>query len=203
LRVFAIDGESAEVVRRIFAEYLEGNGDRAIAKGLNQDGVPCPSARWPDQNTHRLADGWQGSTVRSIVENPRYTGYAIFGRWAKHETLLNPDDVSAGHVVRFRRAAPEGIVRSRRQAHPEIVPVEAFTQAQLMRRSRAAGGMRGIAKLDRERTAGKHTYLLKGVRCEICQRKMQGAVIRKGIYYRCIARTLAPGSRCSLIIRRR
>jgi hypothetical protein len=32
------------------------------------------------------------------------------------------------------------------------------------------------------------------LRCEICQRKMQGAVIRKGIYYRCIARTLAPGS---------
>jgi hypothetical protein len=76
--------------------------------------------------------------------------------WAKHETLLNPDDVSAGHVVRFRRAAPEGIVRSRRQAHPEIVPVGVFTQAQLMRRSRAAGGMRGIGKLDRERTAGKY-----------------------------------------------
>ena len=73
-----------------------------------------------------------------------------------HETLLNPDDVSAGHVVRSRRAAPEGIVRSRRQAHPEIVSVEAFTQAQLMRRSRAAGGMRGIGKLDRERTAGKY-----------------------------------------------
>uniref|UniRef100_UPI001C5556B3 zinc ribbon domain-containing protein n=1 Tax=Amycolatopsis anabasis TaxID=1840409 RepID=UPI001C5556B3 len=72
---------------------------------------------------------------------------------------------------------------------------EVFTQAQLMRRSRAAGGMRGIAKLDRERVASKHTYLLKGlVRCEICERRMQGAAIRKGIYYRCIARTLAPGS---------
>src|SRR3979490_3333621 len=62
LRVLAVEDEAAEVVRRIFAEYLEGNGDRAIAKGLNQDGVPCPSARRPDQNTHRLADGWQGST---------------------------------------------------------------------------------------------------------------------------------------------
>jgi hypothetical protein len=58
LRVLAIDDELAEVVRRIFAEYLEGNGDRVIAKGLNQDGVPCPSARCPDQNMHRLADGW-------------------------------------------------------------------------------------------------------------------------------------------------
>ncbi|MEU5844897.1 recombinase family protein [Saccharopolyspora shandongensis] len=50
---------------------------------LNRDGVPCPSARRPDQNRHRLADGWQGSTVRSILENPRYTGYAFFWRWAR------------------------------------------------------------------------------------------------------------------------
>ena len=51
--------------------------------GLNRDRIPCPSARRPDQNRHRLGDGWQGSTVRSILENPRYTGYAIFGRWTK------------------------------------------------------------------------------------------------------------------------
>ncbi|MFI6025087.1 recombinase family protein [Amycolatopsis magusensis] len=194
LRVLQED-ESADVVRRIFAEYLEGNGDRAIAKGLNQDGVPCPSQRRPEQNRHRLADGWQGSTVRAILENPRYTGYAVFGRWTKHETLLNPDDVGAGHVVRFRRAQLDRVVRSRRPAHPPIVSVEDFTQAQLMRRSRAAGGMRGIAKLERERSASKHTYLLKGLmRCGICGRRMQAAAIRKGVYYRCIARTLAPGS---------
>lgn len=128
LRVLAIDDTSAEVVQRIFAEYLEGNGDRSIANGLNRDGIPCPSSRRPDQNRHRLADGWQGSTVRAILENPRYTGYAFFGRWTKHETLLNPDDVAAGHVVRFRRSNPARIVRSRQPAHPAIVSVEAFTQ---------------------------------------------------------------------------
>jgi hypothetical protein len=45
------------------------------------------------------------------LENPRYTGYAFFGRWTKHETLLDPDDVAAGHVVRFRRADKETVVR--------------------------------------------------------------------------------------------
>jgi hypothetical protein len=30
------------------------------------------------------------------LENPQYTGYAIFGRRTKYETLLNPDDVGAG-----------------------------------------------------------------------------------------------------------
>lgn len=65
--------------------YVSGDprvqpGDRAIANGLNQDDIPCPSARRPDQNRHRLADGWQASAVRAILENPRYTGYAFFGR---------------------------------------------------------------------------------------------------------------------------
>jgi DNA invertase Pin-like site-specific DNA recombinase len=44
LRVLAIDDESASVVQRIFAEYLSGMGDRAIANGLNRDRVLCPSA---------------------------------------------------------------------------------------------------------------------------------------------------------------
>jgi hypothetical protein len=110
LRVLAIDDESAEVVRRIFAEYLEGNGDRAIVKGLNQDGVPCPSARRPDQNTHRLADGWQGSTVRSIVENPRYTGYAIFGRVGEARDAAEPGRRECGAC----RSVPPGRARGDR-----------------------------------------------------------------------------------------
>jgi DNA invertase Pin-like site-specific DNA recombinase len=196
LRILAIDDTAVDIVRRIFALYLEGNGDRAIAAVLNREAIPCPSAARPEQNRHRLGDGWQGSTVRAILENPRYTGYAVFGRWSKVEMLLDPDDVAAGHVTRFRRSSPDRIVRSRTQAHPEIVTVEEFTQAQLIRRSRAAGGMRGIAKLERTRTKGTRPYLLRGLmRCAICTRRMHGAVIRKHeVYYRCLARTLTPGS---------
>ena len=42
LRVLAVDELSAEIVQRIFAEYLDGRGDRAIANGLNRDDIPCP-----------------------------------------------------------------------------------------------------------------------------------------------------------------
>jgi DNA invertase Pin-like site-specific DNA recombinase len=195
LRILAIDEVAAEVVCRIFAEYLDGKGDRAIANGLNRNGLPCPSACRPEQNRHRLADGWQGSTVRAILENPRYTGYAFFGRWAKHETLLDPDDVAAGHVIRFRRASSERVVRSRQPAHPAIVSVETFTQAQLLRRSKAAGGLTTARKTDRGGRVTARDYVLRGLlRCEVCHRKMQGATIRHGTYYRCTARTLAPGA---------
>lgn len=195
LRVLAIEEETAAVVRRIFTEYLNGNGDRAIANGLNRDGIPCPSARRPEQNRHRLADGWQGSTIRSILENPRYTGYAFFGRWARQEMLLDPDDVAAGHVTRFRRASADRVVRSRKPAHPEIISVEDFTAVQLSRRSRAAGGLEARRKLERGPKATKWTYAFRGrVRCDHCKRKMEGTPRDTRIYYRCAARTLVPGS---------
>ncbi len=195
LRLLALDESAADVVRRIFAEYLAGNGDRAIANGLNRDGIPCPSARRPDQVRHRLADGWQGSTVRSILENPRYTGFAFFGRWARQEMLLDPDDVAAGNVVRFRRAKPDRVVRSRKPAHPEIVSVEDFTQTQLIRRAKAAGGLRTARKTERAGRKVKHAYLFRGlIRCAACGRKMEGSPRKHGMYYRCPARTLTPGS---------
>jgi DNA invertase Pin-like site-specific DNA recombinase len=195
LRVLAVDEPAAEVVRRIFAEYLDGLGDRAIANGLNRDGVPCPSARRPDQNRHRLGDGWQGGTVRSILDNPRYTGYAIFGRWTKQETLLDPDDVAAGHVVRFRRSTPDRIVRSRKPAHPAIVDVATFTEAQLLRRSRGAGGLAASRKLERGPKATKRAYPLRGhVRCGICERRMEATPRRERTYYRCAARNIVPSS---------
>ncbi len=195
LRVLAIDPDTVDVVRRIFAVYLDGKGDRAIANGLNRDGIPCPSAQRPEQNRHRLADGWQGSTVRSILDNPRYTGYAFFGRWTKQETLLDPDDVAAGHVVKFRRSAPDRVVRSRRPAHPEIIDVETFTQAQLRRRAKSAGGLATARKSERSGRPTKRTYLFRGlIRCAVCTRKMEGSPRAHGMYYRCPARTLAPGS---------
>ncbi|HEX5407988.1 MAG TPA: recombinase family protein [Pseudonocardiaceae bacterium] len=195
LRVLMIDEAAAEVVRRIFTEYLAGFGDRAIANGLNRDGIPCPSAHNPEQNRNRQADGWQGSAVRSILENPKYTGYAVFGRWTKHEVLLDPDDVAAGHVVRFKRASPDRVVRSRKPAHPEIVPVEVFTEAQLMRRSRAAGGLAKRAKLERGPKNTKRPYVFRGrVRCGLCERRMGGTPRKERTYYRCDARTLVPGS---------
>jgi hypothetical protein len=46
---------------------------------MSQLGAMSESER---QHVHRLADGWQGSTIRSVLENPRYT---VFGRWTKHD----------------------------------------------------------------------------------------------------------------------
>ncbi|MEV5839142.1 recombinase family protein [Nocardia sp. NPDC052112] len=90
LRILSLDVSTAPVVQRIFRDYIAGRGDRAIAIALNRDGVPCPSAHRPEQNRHRAQDGWQAPTIAAILQNPRYTGYAVFGRWTKHENSSIP-----------------------------------------------------------------------------------------------------------------
>ncbi|MEV6360479.1 recombinase family protein [Nocardia asteroides] len=196
LRILSIDAATAPVVQRIFRAYLDGRGHRAIATELNRENIPCPSAHRPEQNRHRNRDGWQASAVAAILQNPRYTGYAFFGRWTKHEQLLDPDDVAAGHIVKFKRSPAQRIVRSRRPAHPAIISVETFTQATLLRKQRAQ--MSNRARSQRERTTtirSGNLYLFRGrIHCDICGRKMQGEILRDAVYYRCRARTLAPGS---------
>jgi hypothetical protein len=133
--------------------------------------------------------------VRAILDNPRYTGYAFFGRWTKHEELLDPDDVAAGHVTRFRRAEPGKIVRSRRPAHTAIVSVETFTEARMVRRTRAAGGLAARRKLERGPKRTSRPYALRGrVRCGFCSRRMEGTPRDDRVYYRCAARSIVPGA---------
>ncbi|MEV0768710.1 recombinase family protein [Nocardia salmonicida] len=196
LRILSLDAAAAPVVQRIFRAYIEGRGDKAIAMELNREDIPCPSAHRPEQNRHRSGDGWQASTIAAILQNPRYTGYAFFGRWTKHEQLLDPDDVAAGHVVRFKRSPAQRIVRSRRPAHPAIVSVETFTEATLKRRERAGMSNQTRSRLERSRSTQKSApYLFRSrVRCDLCSRKMQGEFVRGAVYYRCRAATLAPGS---------
>ncbi|WP_197287946.1 zinc ribbon domain-containing protein [Nocardia sp. NRRL S-836] len=68
-----------------------------------------------------------------------------------------------------------------------------FTAAQLLRKSK--GSLRTARKTERSERAVKHRYLFRGrIRCDICGRKMEGSPRKKAMYYRCPARTLAPGS---------
>ncbi|WP_378742969.1 recombinase family protein [Nocardia brasiliensis] len=157
--------------------------------------MPCPSAHRPEQNRHRSGDRWQAPTVAAILQNPRYTGYAVFGRWTKREELIDPDDVAAWYAIRFVRATADRIIRSRRPAHPQIVSVENFTEAHLIRRSRAGINNRDGAKLEPTRSLIPRLYLLRGhIRCDAFNRKMQAEMVGQNIYYRCRAKTLALGS---------
>ncbi len=77
-------------------------GLRAIAETLTTEGIPSPSAYDPTRNRHRNPIGWSHSAVRAILTNPTYRGVRVWGKQEKYETLIDPDDVAAGHQTRMR-----------------------------------------------------------------------------------------------------
>lgn len=71
-----IDPEQAEIVRRIYAEYLAGESPLAIARRLNAEGVPSPSGKaW---NVSAI----NGDNVRGngILCNEIYVGQLVYNR---------------------------------------------------------------------------------------------------------------------------
>lgn len=82
-----VDPPAAEVVRRIFDLFEQGNGKIKIAKTLNAEGVPCPSEykRLSGEKYHngrKLAGTtyWTYTTVHRILNNQMYTGSMVQGK---------------------------------------------------------------------------------------------------------------------------
>ena len=142
------DPVQAEIVRRIFSEFLSGRTARQIAAGLNEDGiVSARGSSWAMTAIH-------GDVRRGIgiLANPIYAGRQVWNRsrWVKH-----PD---SGRRLRRERPASEWITTE----HTELAIIDATTwnavQARLKRNHRATG------------TGGRPMkYLLSGIlRCETC-----------------------------------
>jgi hypothetical protein len=74
------DPATATVVWWIFAVRRAGSSVSAIARQLNERGVPCPSRADRAHNPHRSGAAWMVRTVASILENPRYTGRQVWNR---------------------------------------------------------------------------------------------------------------------------
>jgi site-specific DNA recombinase len=173
------DPATAQIVVRIFEEYVSGKGLFAIAESLTRDGVPSPSAYDRARNPHRNGRGWSKTAVRAILINPRYTGVAVWGRQRRDEVLVDVEDVAAGHRTKLRWNDEDAWVRSPGVAHEPLISAELFEAAQTRR---AANGRTTIRKPRRT----PRPYLLRGLlRCGLCDRRMQGSWNHDQAYYRC------------------
>ncbi|MCK5770898.1 recombinase family protein, partial [Algiphilus sp.] len=121
----AIHPEQAQVVRRIFADYLAGNSPRAIAAALNAEGVPTGRrGKW--SNTTIYGDRRRGI---GILVNPMYAGRLVWNRsqWIKHP--------ETGRRVRRERPESEWIIHER----PELAIIDRETWDAVQARMRGAG----------------------------------------------------------------
>ncbi|MBQ1934478.1 MAG: recombinase family protein [Clostridia bacterium] len=73
---FVLVPEEAEIVKRIFREYLGGMGATAIMKGLNEDGILT-----------RTGKPWRTEGVLKILRNYNYTGNLILQKTYRENHL--------------------------------------------------------------------------------------------------------------------
>lgn len=168
------------VVKRIFAEYLDGYGIFAIAQRLTSEGIPCPSAADPARNQHRDGVAWSKSALRTILTNRRYTGRQVWNRQRKQASLIDVEDVALGHVTRLAWNPAAAWVVSDELAHQALVDVDTFEQVARRLSSRSPSSKRESGLRVRR------PYALRGlVCCGVCGRKIQGTWNHDRAHYRC------------------
>lgn len=71
--VALVNPTQAEIIRRVFAMYIDGSGLKAIAIKLNNEGVPSPVAG------RRGSGSWSPGQIRDILRRERYLGIYVHG----------------------------------------------------------------------------------------------------------------------------
>jgi hypothetical protein len=161
-------------VRWIFACRLQGCSVSAIARALNERGVPSPSAHDPARNLHRRKTVWTLRTVAAILANPRYTGRQVWNRqFTDHREAVPGDKRSSMGPVRVWNPRSDWVV-SAEQTHPELVSAADYLAAQ---------GITAVAEPD----GGKaRRYALTGLLiCAVCGRRLSAHWLNRKPGYRC------------------
>ncbi len=165
-----VDPGAAKVVRRIYQLYESGMGQIRIAKLLNQEGVPCPSAykhlqgqRYSNSNQLEKTNYWTYPTIHRILMNRMYVGDLVQGKYGR--TMM--------HGKAKARAPEEWIVVE--NTHEGIIDRNRWERVQELLRKRT-----------REPEFGKNVGLFAGfLRCGDCGRAMCKTNSKGGVYYSC------------------
>ena len=117
-----INPEEAEVVRRIYREYLEGKSYYDIGKGLTADGIKTAAG----------SDYWLATTLRKILRNEKYIGDALLQKTITTDFLTKKRVENKGIVPQYY---VEG-------SHEAIIPRHLFmlVQEEIVRRARISTG---------------------------------------------------------------
>jgi site-specific DNA recombinase len=105
-----IDPEQAEVVKRIYREYLEGSSMDKISAGLEADGILTGAGK----------EKWHTSTINKILRNEKYMGDALLQKTYTTDFLTKKR-------IRNNGTVPQYYVED---DHEAIIPKELFMQVQ-------------------------------------------------------------------------
>jgi hypothetical protein len=163
-----INPEQAEIVKRIFREYLEGASCQKIAKGLERDGI----------STVRGNTKWHDNSIRRILENEKYMGDALLQKTYTVDFLQKKRDRNHGEL-------PQYYVED---SHEAIIPKEMFL---LVQKEMARRGTEIDCRGHRRKFSANHCFtgLVFCSECgELFRRLHWQNRGKKSIVWRCISR---------------
>ncbi|MCK5306885.1 MAG: recombinase family protein [Candidatus Omnitrophica bacterium] len=166
--------EEADVVKRMYKEFVEGKSLNKIAQRLNEDKIPTKKG---------LSGGWNLSSISRILKNEKYVGRWV---WKKHKNVKDP---MTGRTKRILRPENEWLCSFKE----ELIIINKEDWGKAKKRWIEIKGTWPVRKKSKNSTLKQRsyvhscpTYLLSGLmRCQSCG----GAIILisgKGCgYYGC------------------
>ena len=106
---YVVIAEESDVVKRIYAEFLEGKGTNAIAKGLNEDKIPT-----------RFGERWHPSVIAKILRNYTYTGNLLLQKTFVENHITKKNKINQGELPQYHVE----------DAHEAIIDLDTFSRVQ-------------------------------------------------------------------------
>ena len=154
---YEIVPKEAALVRRIYNEYLAGDGYQAVAKRLTEEGVPS-----------RFGGKWNQSVVSKILSNYTYTGNLLLQKTFRENHITKKTVINHGELPKYHAE----------DAHDAIISIETFHAVQTEKARRAAQ----FNKKPAPRTTYPFTSLLV---CDICGKNYRRKTTKTGIVWVC------------------
>ena len=170
-----IDPEAAEVVRLVFHSFANGMGKTAIARMLNERGIPNPteykrrkgiSYKTPH---HKLGTLWKYYSIADMLTNEMYIGNLVQGRYG-----------SVSYKTKQNRPLPREQWIRVENTHEAIIDRELWETVQKMIRERA-----------KPFSTGEAGIFARKVRCMQCGYFMRSGKSRGRNYLTCSARHIS------------
>lgn len=167
-----IDEEAAAVVREVFSLYAQGCGKTAIARILNERGIPNPTEYKRQHGLLRCPPPgkcgtlWKYPAISSMLANEMYTGTMVQGRYG-----------SVSYKTKQNRPRPKSDWYVVQGTHEAIISPDLWNRVQDLLRQRAkpcATGQLGLF-------SGK-------VRCKSCGYTLRSSKSHGRYYLQCTTR---------------
>lgn len=167
-----IDDNAAAIVREVFQLYVSGMGKTAIARHLNDRGVPNPTEykRLNGENyktpKHKSGKLWKYFAISDMLINEIYIGHMIQGKYG-----------SISYKTGINKPRPKELWYRKENTHEPIIDLELWNRVQKM-----------VGLKAKPFSTGEIGLFAKKARCKSCGYTMRSSKNRGVHYLKCSTR---------------